>query len=317
MKVPLPKKVKCLICGNKCKFLGYGVIAPWISELTKNSSNFTQLLQCLSCSFTFFSHRYNDSELKCIYSKYRSDEYFKIRNYWEFWYTKRENQHYLDEKYIIKRKENILKILNEFKIKYSPRFCFVDYGGDHGQFIPNTPLKNYVIEFNTIPQTQNVYFVQNFEEIRDPILVIVNRHVLEHVVNPVNLLKLFKKNLHPKQDKIRKRFKSIVITELPIDMYKVSKFARTTLYFYYLNFLLRHDILFKSLDFISGVFRQFFNYLPPFGIIKQSEHINYFNETSIKKIFETSGLNIVKIESGHYVSGKIKFKTSMISAQRH
>ena len=312
----LSNYIYCPICNQKSTFLGYGVIAPWIIELTESQNLRTKLCQCSNCMMYFFTYRYSPKELKCIYSEYRSDEYFQRRKSWEFWYTRKENDHYLNYNFITIRKNLLKNILVKLGVETSGKYSYVDYGGDHGQFIPETKLKKYVIEYNSLAKASTIKFVKNFSGVKEPIRVISNQHVLEHVNNPVKTLKLFKKNLHPKASKQASTSKGIIITEVPLDIYRVSKLARTRLYKNYLDFLLKHKNFFIVFDFFSGVYRQFFHYLPFFGIIKQSEHINYFNKKSAERIFEISGLKILSINSGSYQLGKIKFKTLIICSEK-
>ena len=51
--------------------------------------------------------------------------------------------------------------------------------------------------------------------------------------------------------------------------------------------------MFVLLDFVTGVYRQVFKRVPWFGIIKQSEHLNYFNVKSLRAFAEIHGLDVL------------------------
>jgi hypothetical protein len=44
---------------------------------------------------------------------------------------------------------------------------------------------------------------------------------------------------------------------------------------------------------VTGVYRQFFNKIPFFGVVKQSEHINYFDDLAIVKLIQDHNFEIL------------------------
>jgi hypothetical protein len=65
--------------------------------------------------------------------------------------------------------------------------------------------------------------------------------------------------------------------------------------------------LFIFVDFLSGAYRQIFKRIPWFGIVKQSEHINYFNVKSLRVFAELRGLEVLFVSEPDlkYKVGKI------------
>ena len=86
-----------------------------------------------------------------------------------------------------------------------------------------------------------------------------------------------------------------LLVELPYDKFRVSRFHKTSLYESYLSIVYRSLILFKFLDFLTGVWRQFFNKIPFFGIVKQSEHINYFDDLALVKLIQNHKLEVLYV----------------------
>ena len=65
------------------------------------------------------------------------------------------------------------------------------------------------------------------------------------------------------------------------------------------------------MDFISGVSRQFLGLIPPIGVVKQSEHINYYSERALQRLLEEAGFRVTsrkidsKTKAGSYRFGTL------------
>lgn len=286
----MTEKIKCPACleERSFTFLGYGVIAPWISELSKNPYRKTTLVRCMNCALTFFTHRFNSNEIAAIYSDYRGNGYFKARNKWEPWYGKKENDLYLlfrQENRVEARKQNMRKNLERSNIKLESNLSVLDFGGDQGQFFPEEASQRTLFEYSnsdtksTNIMSNNVRKISNLSEIEGQDLAMLCG-VLEHLTDPLGELMSIEKAL--------KVGTGIMYVEVPMDCPKVSRFHKTIYYSKYLDVILyiaqRFPKAFVILDFISGVFRNFNIAIPPFGIIKQSEHINYFTIISLRNL---------------------------------
>ena len=81
--------------------------------------------------------------------------------------------------------------------------------------------------------------------------------------------------------------------EVPLDLFRVSQFHATTRYQAYLRRLVRRRLPFVALDFLTGLSRQFRSSVPRLGVIKQSEHINYFSERSLLAALTATGFGVV------------------------
>jgi hypothetical protein len=85
--------------------------------------------------------------------------------------------------------------------------------------------------------------------------------------------------------------------------------GKSNFYLRYLKTITKIPSLFILVDFITGAYRNYFREIIPFGIVKQSEHINYFSGNAVKKLLETqldsvyiSGENLAE-KYGHYRLG--------------
>ena len=94
----------------------------------KSNSNPIQIYLCASCKSKFFDVDLSNQQLSLLYSGYRGDKYFKQRNFFEPWYTRRINDGIGDEKNFSIRRAELIKALAMAKIKNKFRNV-LDHGG--------------------------------------------------------------------------------------------------------------------------------------------------------------------------------------------
>jgi hypothetical protein len=287
--------------------LAHAIIAPWISELGGTNNNFSTYERCIPCDFNFFSHRYSENELKSIYSDYRGEKFFKVRNSWEPWYNNSVNGAFTNDPsasdQIEKRRVFMLEALRGvFPPGSSINGC-IDFGGDYGQFFPpNSIGPRILIDISEKP-VSGVTVYKSLAEVPEHVDLVMNCNVIEHMTVIHEIINEMASKITPN---------GFVYIELPLDLFNVRNFHKSNFYQKYLEFLGKHRTAFIFTDFLSGVFRQFFGYIPMFGIVKQSEHINYFSQKSIEKLIAQSKMSIVAISQpdysyrvGHIKQGRI------------
>jgi hypothetical protein len=286
----------CPLCGNLAEFLGYGVIAPWIIDLlnTKIDPD-TMLLECAFCEFKFYSHRYDEEEMKSIYNNYRMPFYLETRSRWEPWFRGIENYAYesTSNALIENRKKFFYLTMARAGLNVSVLHGCIDFGGDLGQFIPPEILgEKIVIDYSEkINADDSVRLYRSVNEVDCVVDLALCCHVLEH-------LPLIQPTIVSLAQKIREG--GYIYIEVPQDAFIGSKFHKSISYRKWINFLVLHKRPFILIDFIGGVGRQIFGRLFWFGITKQSEHINYFGRASLEYLLKSSGFDVV------YVSGSDK-----------
>lgn len=283
---------KCPICEVVAEQISFAVLAPWISEILNYKNPFNcQLMLCKSCNFKFFSYRYSQSEMNKLYKDYRSDKYYKVRNKWEFWYSRRINDFFKVKENIIKRKLRIHKNLESNGVILDKINSCLDYGGDEGQFFPDHIEKNnkYLLDYSH-PDNDNEFIrVSSIKELPNKVDLSMCCMVLEHVDQPLNLFLDLKKSSNG----------GWIYIEVPNDSFEVTKWHNSSTYRSFLNLISRNYIMFIFFDFLGGVYRNFFKKIPFFGVVKQSEHINYFSPQSLAICFQKidSSAKIYDIET--------------------
>lgn len=295
----------CPVCSNESRMVAYGVIAPWILLLNDHGLyGPTKLMQCSDCELTFFAHRYTESEMSSLYSEYRKDSYFQIRNRWEPWFRKIENSAFdgSNQSSILDRKAFLSESFVKAGLGERIFDGCIDFGGDLGQFIPDDIKGNRaVIDYSTKPTADDgILRFHDLSAIPFKVDLVLNCHVLEHLPEIGDVVSDIGRYI---------RSRGYIYIEVPQDNFKTSAFHKTILYRKWLRIISGSRTTFVTVDFISGISRQFFGRIPWFGIVKQSEHLNYFNAKSLRHLLESSGFEVVYVSPPNRGSkqGRLRF----------
>lgn len=274
----------CIICDREVSLSSYGVVAPFISELTESPADLVTLQHCAVCQFSFFSHRYSDTELAAIYGRYRGSDYLRVRKRWEPWYGSSVNNAYeTGSKEVDSRRAFMERLIaqatdRQFRVA-------VDFGGDEGQFFPDSAVdRKIVIDLSDKPLLDGVELYEDLPSIgASPDLVMIC-HVLEHLNDPVSLLR----QVHQVIDA-----QGVLYVEVPMDMPRLHPWHAREAYQRYLVRMGKTRWPLVASDFVSGASRQAGLRIPRLGVVKQSEHINYFTEHSLNALLTKAGFNVL------------------------
>jgi len=277
--------LNCIICDREVSLSSYGVVAPFISELADSlGKSLVTLQHCDACQFSFFSHRYSDTELSAIYGGYRGSDYLRVRKRWEPWYRSAVNNAYqTGSKEVDSRRafmESLIAQVTEGQFRVA-----VDFGGDEGQFFPDSAVgRKIVIDVSAKPLLKGVELHEDFKSIgASPDLVMIC-HVLEHLNDPVTLLREVHQVIDPQ---------GVLYVEVPLDTPRLHNWHARDAYQRYLVHVARTRWPLVVCDFVSGVSRQIGLRIPRLGVVKQSEHINYFTDRSLKVLLTKAGFSVL------------------------
>lgn len=275
----------CIICDREVNLSSHGIVAPFISELTDSLEEPVVTLQhCDACQFSFFSHRYSETELSAIYGGYRGSDYLRVRKRWEPWYRTAVNDAYqVGSKEVDSRKTFMEGLISQ--ASHSQFRIAVDFGGDQGQFFPDSAVgEKIVIDVSGKPLPTGVVLREDFKSIgASPDLVMIC-HVLEHLNDPVTLLREAQRVIDPQ---------GVLYVEVPLDMPRLHKWHSRDTYKRYLVHVSKTRWPLVASDFVSGMSRQIGLRIPRLGVVKQSEHINYFTDHSLRALLAKSGFTVL------------------------
>ena len=281
----------CPICRVEGKLLAHGVVAPFISLLTGLPlGQAAGYRRCPSCTLDFFDARYGEDELPAIYSNYRGARYSKIRRSWEPWYGQQINSAYSQESESLDERRAFMDQLLHRSGLPKALATVVDYGGDEGQFFPNVPTARRVVcDVSDRPLRSGVERISSLGDLGETKAdLVIIAHVLEHLPDPISPLLEIRQIIS--ED-------GLLYVETPLDSLKVQNFQSSERYRHYLQVLVRHRYLFIPVDLVSGLFRQYRAKVPRLGVIKESEHINYFTDDSMRRLLDQAGFSVVAWES--------------------
>lgn len=277
--------LSCPICDGAAVLKAHARLAPFIATLIGSSINeATKLLSCTTCDFDFFEKRFNTAEERAIYSEYRTGKYLKVRQNWEPWYTNSVNEAYVPENPSVDARVNFMEQVISHSVVGSSLDLVVDVGGDQGQFFPKREIKRkIVIDLSDKELRPGVSRISDIGELQSKADLIIAAHLLEHLSDPRNFLIEMKGHLKPGGH---------IYLEVPLDRPSIRKWHSSSTYANYLR-TINSKPVFVFLDFFTGILRNFGFTVPRIGIVKESEHINYFSSTSLEKIALKSGYSII------------------------
>ena len=292
---------ECPCCASQDLQRWPAIVSPFIAAYAcETEPGRCNLCECRSCSFRFFDSRLTDAEAQRLYAAYRKDRYFEARHSYEFWYSRTINDGIgSDAEEISSRQKNLTAILGERSHSIS---TVLDFGGDRGQFIPERiGSERYVYELSNAEPVKGVVRLTSIEGRQFDFVMLA--HVLEHCSEPGQILHALKPLGH---------VKTLFYFEVPFERPSLGWAGKGNWQKRYLDTLLPAKPLLQLVDLYSTVARVKFDLIPPFGLQKCSEHLNFFSEKSLQKLLDSAGFElldsgVVPVSACGQVSGKILY----------
>jgi hypothetical protein len=222
-----------------------------------------------------------------LYAGYRGDAYFRERHRHEWWYSRKINDDIGRNPQEIESRKQAVEAFLRKHVDWEAVETVLDYGGDRGQFIPESlGKKKYVFEISAAVPVEGVTRIASAAGLgAGGFDFIMLCHVLEHCSDPCATLRAFKE--------LGRGAESLYYIEVPYERFDLTFAGRGALYERYLGALTRFRLALQVVDFYSTVLRTRWNLIPPFGLIKCHEHLNYFNEKSLALLLQNNGFDIV------------------------
>jgi len=270
----------------------HGVVAPWIAEKQQEADSQTELLECGSCGLVYFSRSFNTDELERMYGGYRGEGYFQKRHRWEPWYSAKLN-HAIghDTQTVINRREHLEAFLATYAVETQTAVLtkVVDFGGDEGQFIPHLPTirDRRVFEVSDNAPAEGIESISRWEDIaafRPDLMMMC--HVLEHTEEARQLVEQAFEVLDPG---------GVLYVEIPLDRPpRPHSMLSKTFYGRYTRWLARSRWRWIPIDFLSLVSRRYLVRTLPGMVVKQSEHVQFFDRRALEPVLTAVGFNSIR-----------------------
>ena len=297
------QRPKCRWChSSHIDKIAVGAKARWIVE--KPSSNeISNLLKCDDCGLVYFATVFSETELTRMYSGYRGLEYQRRRARYEPWYTKRINNAIGHSAEVLSlRREHLESLLSEVLDnslhKVTSPVRVLDVGGDEGQFIPNVDsiTDKAVLEVSGVRPVDGAQALMSWDEVYEfsPDMIMMC-HVIEHIDNARETVENAARALKPG---------GLLYIEIPLDRPRnIPRLFSKGIYLKYTQFLCKLPFIFVCADLLSLVSRRILRRPIPGAVIKQNEHINFFDGKTVSTVVRTLGFELIhesvyKLSSG-------------------
>ncbi|MBR1907802.1 class I SAM-dependent methyltransferase [bacterium] len=282
--MPVLETDECLICKSKNINKYAANFSQFIADRVFDGENKTfKLLHCKECGFAYFNYRMSDAENLKLYENYRDFNYQQQRQKSESWYTKEINALIGNNKTEIdSRNIHLSKLLQNNKIclNFDKNMTVLDFGGDSGQFIPETlnNCQRYVYDISGKTVLDGIKLLKTLEECKSQKYdLVICAHVLEHITNPDDTIKTIKSLLSQN---------GLLYIELPFDSPFYKKLGDN------LQYLFNPHFRFKD------IVKHFFSKLKSFRkkSFDMHEHINYFTLSSAEILLTNNDFKIISSE---------------------
>ena len=150
---------------------------------------------CQRCLFVQARQVFPEDWVTRLYLDYRSETYNRERIRYEPTYAAIAERVGADPQEVANRVGKATSFLAG-KVEIGPEFTMLDYGGADGRFLPQLPGRKFVYEISDIAPIEGVTRIATADELEQYTYVHL-AHVLEHVVQPLELVRSVGKRIQP------------------------------------------------------------------------------------------------------------------------
>lgn len=174
----------CVVCGSKEVTRFKGTMFPFVVDRMQgvtNASTECESIHCPTCDYHGTSARFTPEEEARYYKEYMDGEYLTARAMYEGDNIRSNADYQHNESTINQRKIEIYSFIEEH-VSANDVHSLLDYGGNHGQGIPNqfSHARRYVLETESRTSADDIRFVGPNDSV-EPMDLIICSHVMEHV----------------------------------------------------------------------------------------------------------------------------------------
>jgi 2-polyprenyl-3-methyl-5-hydroxy-6-metoxy-1,4-benzoquinol methylase len=277
----------CVICDGAIRGIKRALVSPFLAARIWNRRPFcVELVECEACGFMFYNPRLDDAEAGRLYAGYRSEEYQRMRQASEPWYTVSFNAKLTSPAAYERRRSVLAAILRQHIGKREIKRV-LDYGGDRGDLARGLVhgAAVFVYDISGFPAVDGVTAASDPAECQADL--VINSNVFEHVGFPRLLLEDIVKATPPGGTVFLE-----VPRESPLGLSRISRRI-------------------AQLGIVALTRPALARYvLRPAGLYLMHEHINYFSEQSLTTLMRSCGCAVTEV--GSYVMDSGVEKAQMV-----
>ncbi len=154
-----------------------------VSQLTA----FVEIQMCEACSFVQAKRPFHEEDITRLYADYREESYNRERIEMEPSYAAKAAEVGHSTVELETRTTAATRFLKEH-MTVGEGFSILDFGGSDGKFMPRIEAKKFVFEISNVQPIKGVTRIHSEAELGTYSLVQL-AHVVEHVVEPLGLVK--------------------------------------------------------------------------------------------------------------------------------
>lgn len=260
----------CVICDSPTRCLKRALVAPFLAERIWHRAPFcVDLVECETCGFMFYNPRLDDADLRRLYENYRAEQYQRLRQDSEPWYTPKFNEDLASQASYELRRAKLAPILRKH-LRDRKISRVLDYGGDRGDLVVGLipGAEAFVYDISGVPAVTGATATNDLVGCKADL--IINSNVLEHVGFPRQMVnEVFEASPSG----------GLVFLEVPGESpFQISRLARRI----------------AQIGIISLVRPALARYLfRPASLYMMHEHINYFTEQSLTTLMRSCGGDVI------------------------
>lgn len=269
--------MSCIACGSTNMEKYETKVSDFLTEriygLSEETLKPATLLRCADCGFAYYQNRFSEAEEVKIYEGYRSDEYQKMRQKHDIWYTEKINFALGNNHKGLQKRKKIIETICEKRISNHIKSA-LDYGGDMGQKYPDGLRidEKYVYDISGVKTIDGVVGLLSLEDVKKHQYdFIMCNQVLEHIGNLDEFIETIKS--------IRNEntwYYFDVPYDTPFDKSLASNLQFVLNPYFSLITMARHFYRTKKRGYFAPM----------------TEHVNFFTPTSMTCLFERHGFTI-------------------------
>ncbi len=265
---------KCVVCDGEIRQLRPALVAPFLARRIWGRPPFcVDLVGCKTCGFRFYNPRLDASEECRLYSGYRSDEYQRMRQASEPWYTVSFNAGLASPTFYEDRRRMLRATLSKH-VQMREIKRVLDYGGGRGDLVCGLidGATAFVYDISGMPAADGVTPTTDPRACNSDL--IINSNVLEHVGFPQTLMREILEATPPGK---------LVFLEVPCESpFGLARIAKRVAQIGIMT--LTQPTLARSV-------------VRPSSLYMMHEHINYYTEPSLAALMRCCGLSVLNAGS--------------------